>query len=70
MLYELTPKGKDVLLTIQHRLPDDAGLKRGVGGGWEVHTGILEDQLKGAKPRPFWITHDQIMKELAATFPS
>ena len=70
VVYELTPKGKDVLLVIHHRLPEDAGLKRGVGGGWEVHTGILEDQLRGVKPRPFWITHDQIMKELAATFPA
>ena len=55
---------------IHHRLPDDAGLKRGVGGGWEVHTGILEDVLNGAKPRGFWSTHDRLMKELEAPFPS
>ena len=68
MLYELTSKGKDVLLVIHHRLPDDAGMQRGVGGGWEVHTGILEDQLRGVKPRGFWSSHAQIMKELEATF--
>jgi uncharacterized protein YndB with AHSA1/START domain len=68
--YELIPKGKDVLLVIQHRLPEDAAMLRGVGGGWEVHTGILEDQLKGVKPRAFWTSHAEIMKELEATFPA
>jgi uncharacterized protein YndB with AHSA1/START domain len=65
--YELTPKGKDVLLTIQHRLPEDQGLKVAVGGGWAVHAGILADQLNGVKPRPFWSTHARLMKEFEAT---
>ena len=66
VLYELTPKGKDVLLTIQHRLPEDGGMIVGVGAGWTVHTGILADQLNGVKPRPFWTTHDKLMKEFEA----
>ena len=66
VLYELTPKGKDVLLTIHHQLPDDLGLKRGVSGGWVVHTGILADLLNGVKPRPFWTSHDQVAKEYEA----
>lgn len=66
VLYELTPKGKDVLLTIQHRLPEDRGLVCAVGGGWATHVGILADQLNGAKPRPFWTTHDRLMKEFEA----
>ena len=64
--YELAPRGKDVLLTIQHRLPDDHGLKLAVGGGWAVHTGILADQLNGVKPRPFWSTHARLKKEFEA----
>ena len=64
--YELEPKGKDVLLTITHRLPDDRPLKVGVGGGWATHVGILEDQLKGVKPRPFWSTHAREMKAFEA----
>jgi uncharacterized protein YndB with AHSA1/START domain len=67
VLYELTPKGKDVLLTIHHRLPEDGGMITGVGAGWQVHTGILSDQLNGVKPRPFWSTHDRLMKEFEAT---
>ena len=66
VLYELTPKGKDVLLVIHHRVPEDAGLQRGFGGGWGAHTGILEDVLNGVKPRGFWSTHARLMKEFAA----
>ena len=66
VLYELTPKGKDVLLTIEHRLPEDQALIKGVGGGWATHVGILADQLNGVKPRPFWSTHDREMKAFEA----
>jgi uncharacterized protein YndB with AHSA1/START domain len=64
--YELTPKGKDVLLTIHHRLPDDRPLKMAVGGGWAVHAGILADRLNGVKPRPFWSSHAREMKAFEA----
>jgi uncharacterized protein YndB with AHSA1/START domain len=67
VLYELTPKGKDVLLTIEHRLPEDRGLICGVGGGWPTHVGILADRLNGVKPRPFWTTHERLMKEFEAS---
>jgi uncharacterized protein YndB with AHSA1/START domain len=65
VLYELTPKGKDVLLVIHHRLPEDRELNIAVGGGWGTHTGILEDVLNGVKPRGFWSTHQRLMKEFA-----
>ncbi|HTQ76415.1 MAG TPA: SRPBCC family protein [Burkholderiales bacterium] len=66
VLYELTPKGKDVLLTIHHKLPDERGIKVGVSAGWVVHTGILADRLSGAKPRPFYTTHERLQKEYEA----
>ena len=66
VVYELTPKGKDVLLSIEHRLPVDGGMINGVGAGWVVHAGILADQLNGVKPRPFWATHEKLMKETSA----
>jgi hypothetical protein len=34
-------------------------------GGWDVHTGILEDLLAGVEPRPFWATHDKVNVEYA-----
>lgn len=61
--YELAPRGKDVLLTIHHKLPEDAGLNTAVGGGWATHVGILEDRLNGAQPRPFFSTHAREMKD-------
>jgi uncharacterized protein YndB with AHSA1/START domain len=64
--YELTPKGKEVLLTIHHRLPDDKDLKLAVGGGWATHVGILADQLAGVQPRPFFTTHSREMKAFEA----
>ena len=66
VLYELTPKGKDVLLTIHHKLPDERNVKIAVSGGWVVHTGILLDQLNGVKPRPFYTTHERLKKEYEA----
>ena len=63
---ELTPKGKDVLLTIVHRrlAPRDRVLS--VMSGWDVHTGILADVLNGVEPRPFWATHSKLEKEYAS----
>ncbi len=65
--YELTPKGKDVLLTIVHQRLDRETAKN-VTGGWDVHSGILADLLRGEKPRPFWTTHDQLTPQYAAQF--
>jgi hypothetical protein len=64
--YELAPRGKDVLLVIVHRRLEGRDLQASVMGGWDVHTGILEDVLKGVEPRPFWTTHAQLEKEYAA----
>lgn len=64
--YELTPKGKDVLLTIVHRRLKPRELALGVTAGWDVHTGILADVLAGVKPRPFWTTHDRLEAVYAA----
>ena len=62
--YELTPRGKDVLLTIVHRKLG-SGLVPSIMSGWDVHTGILADVLSGAEPRPFWQTHSRLEKEYA-----
>jgi hypothetical protein len=34
--------------------------------GWDVHTGILDDLLKGVEPRPFWKTHGELEERYAA----
>ena len=62
--YELAPRGKQVLLTIVHRRLTKAIVAK-VLGGWDVHSGILEDILNGVEPRPFWATHDKLQAEYA-----
>jgi len=64
--YELTPRGKDVLLVIVHRRLEGRDFQVSVMGGWDVHSGILEDILKGMDPRPFWKTHERVEKEYGA----
>ena len=65
--YELTPRGKDVLLTIVHSHVKGREATASVMGGWDVHTGILADVLNGAQPRPFWKTHSRLEAEYGAT---
>jgi uncharacterized protein YndB with AHSA1/START domain len=67
--YELTPRGKDVLLTIVHRRLQPRDLVVSIMSGWDTHTGILEDVLKGLEPRPFWTTHSKLEKQYAALVP-
>jgi uncharacterized protein YndB with AHSA1/START domain len=64
--YELTPRGKDVLLSIVHRRLAPRDLVLSVMSGWDVHTGILADVLNGIEPRPFWKTHTKLESDYAA----
>jgi uncharacterized protein YndB with AHSA1/START domain len=54
--FELTPRGKDVLLVITHRRLGDRGTMISVASGWHTHLGILTDLFNGVDPRPFWAT--------------
>ena len=67
--FELEPRGKDTLLRITHRrLHTDVQV--GVMSGWDVHTGILEDVLRGNEPRPFWTTHEKLEREYRSVVPA
>ena len=64
--YQLAERGSQVLLTIVHRnLGDSKDLVPRVMGGWDTHSGILEDILKGVEPRPFWTTWTRAAQEYA-----
>jgi uncharacterized protein YndB with AHSA1/START domain len=65
--YQLAKRGDQVLLTIVHRQLDKSYVLP-VMGGWDTHSGILEDILKGVEPRPFWSTHDKLAKEYAKEY--
>jgi len=54
--FELTPRGKDVLLVVTHRRLGDRPTMVSVAAGWHTHLGILIDHFTRAEPRPFWTT--------------
>jgi uncharacterized protein YndB with AHSA1/START domain len=61
--FELTPRGKDVLLVLTHERPGEREAMVSVSGGWHAHLGILADNLDGREPRPFWSTHAKAATE-------
>ncbi|MEZ0326605.1 MAG: SRPBCC family protein [Fimbriimonas sp.] len=63
MTFELLPKGDEVLLTLTHTRLKSREEMRNVAGGWHSHLAILEDNLRGVTPRPFWSTHAVIEAE-------
>lgn len=68
--FELTPRGKEVLLVLTHRrLATRAGMV-GVSGGWHIHLAILSDILNGVQPRPFWSTLAKLEAEYEKRIPA
>ncbi|GAM96439.1 hypothetical protein U91I_00058 [alpha proteobacterium U9-1i] len=54
VLFELSPRSDGTRLVITHsKLPNREELV-GVGGGWNAHLNVLEDELVGRKHRGFW----------------
>lgn len=60
---ELTPLGREVRLVLIHRRLATKQRMAMVSSGWHLHLGLLEDQLIGRKPRPFWSAHEPLMAE-------
>jgi uncharacterized protein YndB with AHSA1/START domain len=61
--FELSPKGKDVLMVITHRRLSNRNGMVLVSGGWHTHTGVLADVLNNEEPRPFWKTFLGLQQE-------
>lgn len=61
--FELSARGDKTLLVITHVRLGERKAMLSVAAGWHVHTGILEDQLNGVEPRPFWTTHAKLEAE-------
>ncbi|HEV2546676.1 MAG TPA: SRPBCC family protein [Stellaceae bacterium] len=61
--FELTPRGKKVLLVITHRRLGDLDAMANVASGWHAHLGLLDDHLAGREPRPFWTTKLRLEQE-------
>lgn len=63
--FELTPKGKDVLLIVTHRRIPSHDAMLSISAGWHTHLDILGDRLADRPARGFWRTHTQLEKEYA-----
>jgi uncharacterized protein YndB with AHSA1/START domain len=68
--FQLTPKGKDVLLVLTHRKLKDRAMMVGVSTGWHSHLAILIDVLNGDEPRPFWTTVTKMEAEYEKRIPA
>jgi uncharacterized protein YndB with AHSA1/START domain len=58
--FELTARGKDVLLILTHRRLEGRETMISVASGWHAHIGILTEVLNGRPPPGFWSTHTQL----------
>ncbi len=68
-IFELFPRGKDVLLVLTNRNLAARENLVGNAGGWHAHLGILIDNLNGIKPRGFWSTHAKLEAEYEKRIP-
>lgn len=54
VVFELEPKGDEVLLTLIHNRLPNRNMLLMVGAGWHMHLNILADRMYGRTPQPFW----------------
>ena len=67
--FELTPRGKDVLLVVTHDRVVSKSDLRDYAGGWHAHVDILDDVLNGREPRGFWSNHQKVKAEYEKRIP-
>lgn len=63
--FELSERGKNVLLVLTHRRLDRATMLS-VGPGWHAHLAVLESRVAGTEPRPFWTNFTRLKDEYTA----
>jgi uncharacterized protein YndB with AHSA1/START domain len=66
--FELSPRGRDVVLVITHRRLGDRGKMVSVASGWHAHLDLLADHLDGQRARPFWSTKIRLAAEYERRF--
>lgn len=67
--FELTPKGKDVLLTLTHRKLATRADMLNVSGGWHAHLEMLVEKAHGRVPEAFWTVWQRIDGSYEKRFP-
>lgn len=69
VLFELTQKGPDTLLTLTHRRAPNREVLLNVSAGWHAHIDVLEAKLAGKLPGPHWDNWVSLKADYAARFP-
>jgi uncharacterized protein YndB with AHSA1/START domain len=67
--FVLTPRGEQTHLVLTQRRLANRNETVSVASGWHTHLGILDDQLQGRVPRPFWSTHTALETEYEKRVP-
>ncbi|WP_374302362.1 SRPBCC family protein [Ferrovibrio sp.] len=70
VIFELTPRGKDVLLELTHRRLGSRSDMLSVSAGWHVHVAALIDQLHGRPVHSFWTMLDRLNKDYDRQLPA
>lgn len=65
VVFELAPKGDEVILTLTHRKLPSRDELRNVSSGWHTHLGVLGERLRGEPLRPFWPRIEKLEAEYA-----
>lgn len=69
--FELTPsEDGQVQLLLTHRRLRDRAETVDVAGGWHTHLAILEAQLAGREPPPFWSTLERVEADYEQRVPA
>lgn len=67
--FELSERGKDVLLVVTHRRLASRDGMVSVAGGWHAHLDILAARLDGREPESFWPMHTRLEAEYERRIP-
>lgn len=69
VVFELKPRGDQVLLTVTHRRLASRAEMVEVSGGWHTHLDILVERASGRVPPAFWTMFGRIEDEYEKRYP-
>jgi uncharacterized protein YndB with AHSA1/START domain len=70
VLFELSPQGDQVLLTLTHSRLPDRNTTLMVGAGWHAHLDLLVARVSAVRPAPFWDRWVALRQDYEARLPT
>ena len=68
--FELSERGDQVQIVLTHRQLRNRQEMVSVASGWDVHVGVLIDQLNGRELQPFWAKIEKLEAEYDKRIPA